>query len=211
MKDLSLNKPAKRHSKLKRFLVVLLCVFAALILIAFLPALVWQKNACVYDDSLLGLSQETIASSWVRIYHRENDSSIGFESTCYQLWQRNDEQMVAVFRNGELCDYLILNLKDGSLHGSVEAGFKALPTLLQLRFGVKPGNTHHYDVGSGASIDSWLTSDGRVVVWSDSFEIMVHDVFTMANADEFVLLVALNTLVHLPYILSMVTWHSLSH
>ncbi len=209
MKKLPDRRTKKKRSGLKRFLTVLFCVFAVLALIAFLPILLSQGKPCAYDDALLGTSQETIAASWTRVYHRENDKSIALESSRYGLWQRDDEQMVAVFEDGKVCDYLIRSRTDGSLRGSVEAGFSALSTWLQLRFGMKPANTHDYDVGSGDSIDSWLTSDGKVVVWFDSSETMVLDAFTMDHAAGFVPLTLLNTLVHLPYILWMLARYRL--
>ena len=119
--------------------------------------------------------------------------------------------MVAVFEHGRLCDYLIRTLTDSTLRGSVEAEYKALPTWLRLRFGMKPDSPHAYDVGSGREIESWLTSDGKVVVWIDTSEIVVHDVFVMEDAAEFVPLVLLNTLVHLPYTLFMAARYTLFH
>ena len=62
-------------------------------------------------------------------------------------------------------------------------------------------DAHDYDVGSGDTIDSWLTGDGKVVVWFDSSESWVRDAFTMKKADEFSVLTGLNTFIHLPYIL----------
>ena len=178
---------------MKRLLLV--CVT----ILGLLPILLAGSQPCVFEEVLLGSSEEEIADSWERVY-RSNDTSIAIENHVYQLWQRNDEQMVAVFEHGKLCDYLIRNMTGDSLRGSVESEFKALPTWLHLSFGLKPDNPHYYDVGSGRTIDSWLTSDGKVVVWYDSSESWVHDAFSMDNAPEFVPVTSLNTLIHLPYL-----------
>ena len=199
----TMEKNAKRHAKLKRFLIILFCAAAGLSLLVLMPILLSNAQPCVYDDMLLGTSRETVSASWTRVWQREHDSSIAVESVVYELWEQNDEQMAAVFQNGNLCDYLIRSRTDGSLRGSVEAEYKALPTWLRLRFGLKQNNTHGYDVGSGGSIDSWLTSDGKVVVWFDTAESWVHDAFSMENAAEYTLLLSLNTLIHLPYTLLM--------
>ena len=196
----------KKSIKPKHRLRILLIVLVFLLLITFLPILIAEAKPCVYDDSLLGASEADIAAEWIRVYQREDNDTIAMETQVYELWQKENEQLVAVFEHGQVCDYLIRNQAAGDLRGSLTADCKTLPTLLKLRFGIRP-NAHDYDVGSGGMIDSWLTCDGKVIVWFDSSEIMVHDAFSLKNAAEYQPLIALNRLVHLPYTLVMLLYY----
>ncbi len=195
-------------NRAKRIIITILCVFVFLVLLAFLPILLSGSQTCIYEDALLGSQREEIAATWTRVYHRENDRSMAMENQVYELWERENEQMVAVYKQERVCDYLILDQTTGSLRGSVSQENKALTTWLGLRFGKRPNDRHYYDVGSGGVIDSWLTSEGKVVVWWDSAESMVHNAFTMENSHEFSLLLLLNYIVHLPYTLAMMIYYS---
>ncbi|MBR4768715.1 MAG: hypothetical protein IK088_07045 [Lachnospiraceae bacterium] len=166
----------------------------------FLPILFSAAGPCVYDDTLLGLSREEVASEWDPVY-RQDDDSIAIESHVYGLWQRENEQMAAVFQNGKLCDYMIRYQRNDTLRGSVSSGYGTLPLWFRLRFGMGNTGEHHYDVGSGTTIDSWLTNDGKIIVWWDSAETWVRDAFTLKNSSEFILLTGLNYFINLPYTL----------
>lgn len=183
---------------LKRVIGILLCIAAVLLLLAFAPILLSGARPCVYDDTMLGMTEEQIAAEWSRVRRDDITDTVAVETHVYGLWQREGEEMVAVFRQGRLCDYLIRDRKTNALRGSGSAEHSALSVWLRLRSGA-----HHYDVGSGDTIDSWLTGDGKVVVWSDPAESWVHDAFTMKNADEYSTLTGLNALIHLPCTLFM--------
>ena len=176
--------------------------FGIIIMAVFFPILFSAAGPCVYDDILLGLSKEEVASEWDPVY-RQDDDSIAIESYVYGLWQRENEQMVAVFQNGKLCDYMIRDQRNGTLRGSVSSGYGTLPLWFRLRFGMGNTGEHHYDVGSGTTIDSWLTNDGKIIVWWDSAETWVHDALTLKNSSEFILLTGLNYFINLPYTLFM--------
>ena len=201
----------KKSIKPKHRLRILLIVLVFLLLLAFLPILIAGETPCAYDDSLLGASEADIAAEWTRVYQQEDNDTIAVETQVYKLWQKENEQLVTVFGydgewKGRVCDYLIRDQATGELRGSLAADCKTLPTLLKLRFGIQP-DSHYYDVGSGEVIDSWLTCDGKIIVWFDSSEIMVHDAFTLKNAAEYQPLIALNWLVHLPYTLMMLLYY----
>ena len=196
----------KKSIKPKHRLRTLLIVLAILLLITFLPILISGAKPCTYDNSLLGASEADIAAEWTHLYQREDNDTVAMETRVYELWQRENDQLVAVFEHEQVCDYLIRDQATGVLRGSLTTEYKTLPTLLKLRFGGRP-DAHYYDVGSGGVIDSWLTCDGKVIVWFDSSEIMVHDAFTLKNAAEYQPLIALNWLVHLPYTLVMLLYY----
>ncbi len=192
-----------KHSGLKRVIGILLCVTAVLLLLAFAPILLSGVQPCAYEDAMLGMTEEQIAAEWRRAKRDDVTDTVAMETHVYQLWQREDEEMAAVFRRGRLCDDLIRDRKTNALRGSIAAEHSALSVWLRLRFCIPVDDAHHYDVGSGGTIDSWLTGDGRVVVWSDPADSWVHDAFTMKNADEYSALTGLNALIHLPYTLFM--------
>ena len=199
MKPIPIEKTGE-CKKTKHRLLIAAGAFGIIIMAVFFPILFSAAGPCVYDDTLLGLSKEEVASEWDPVY-RQDDDSIAIESYVYGLWQRENEQMVAVFQNGKLCDYMIRDQRNGTLRGSVSSGYGTLPLWFRLRFGMGNTGEHHYDVGSGTTIDSWLTNDGKIIVWWDSAETWVHDALTLKNSSEFILLTGLNYFINLPYTL----------
>ena len=198
-----------KHSGLKRVISIFLCIITVLLMLAFAPILLSGAKPCVYENTMLGLTEEQVTAEWSWVKRDDITDTMAMETRVYQLWQREGEEMVAVFRKGKLCDYLIRDRKTDALRGSVAAEHRALSIWLRLRFGIPVDDAHYYDVGSGDTIDSWLTSDGKVIVWFDSAESWVHDAFTMKNADEYRMLTGLNTFIHLPYILIMTLFYRL--
>ena len=195
----------KTSGKPRRWTRILVICLVVLLLVLFLPPLLSGTRTCVYDDALLGASREEIEAGWTRV-RVSGEDTIAIETVVYQVWQRGDERMVAVFEEGRVCDYLVCDQRTGALRGSLTGPYRALPILLGLRFGIRP-DAHYYDVGSGGYIDSWLTCDGKVIVWFDSAEVMVHDAFTLKNAPEYMPMLVFNVLVHLPYTLAMMLWY----
>ncbi len=189
---------SRKHTAVARILFGVIGVFVAVVLIALLPILFSGSKPCVYDDALLGLDAEKALAGWSPVRRNDTDD-IAIEHLVYELWERGDEQMVAVFQHGVLCDYMIRNLETGTLRGSVSSEYGTLSTWLRMRFGTRNTDEHYYDVGSGTVIDSWLTNDGRIVVWWDSAETMVHDAFTLKNVAEYSFLTGLNYILNLPY------------
>ncbi len=189
----------------KRRLLVLLLTLVIILSLLFLPILFSGSIPCEYDDLLLGLSREEIEAEWTWV-KLPGDNTIALETHVYQVWQRENEQMVTVFEYGKVCDYLIRDQHTGATRGSLTGEYKALPLLWGLRFGIRP-DAHYHDVGSGATIDSWLTCDGKVIVWFDTSEVMVHDAFTLNNAPEYAPMLTFNWLIHLPYTLVMMLYY----
>ena len=190
-----------KHLRLKRVTGFLLCILTLLLILAFAPILLSGARLSVYENTMLGFTKEQVAAAWSRVWRDDVTDTVASETAVYQLWQRENEEMVAVFRQGKLCDYLIRDRKTNALRGSAATGHSALSVWLRRRFCIPVEDAHDYDVGSGDTIDSWLTGDGKVVVWFDSSESWVRDAFTMKKADEFSVLTGLNTFIHLPYIL----------
>ena len=84
------NEKNGKQKKTKHRLLIAAGAFGIIIMAVFLPILFSAAGPCVYDDTLLGLSREEVASEWDPVY-RQDDDSIAIERHVYGLWQRENE------------------------------------------------------------------------------------------------------------------------